>query len=217
MVLTLGFESWCSSAFHRVYYRAFRLGPDLQAGPLVDGDEGAYISEDPPIKGSVTQSDLLVEFRMSSIDALVHNRAAVRHFKLDADKPKRVNPLALSPRDFVDEWLNTDWRETAFWSESANRRSTREWHSKLHKDFVSGEFIYPTMHCPSTPDLWQVGIEFNDPATPIGAEPKGTYFLVRWRPPYQFTMVQVTDSPSAVCTEEDRKADDEPRTLFPAQ
>lgn len=129
---------------------------------------------------------------------------------------KRVDPLALNPGNFVREWLTHDWRETALWSESANRRSTREWHTKLHRDFVSGEFIYPTMHCPSTPDLWQVGIEFSDPATPIGAEPKGTYFLVRWRPPYTFRMVQVSDRTFPTCTEEDPKAD-ESQTLFPGQ
>jgi len=73
------------------------------------------------------------------------------------------------------------------------------------------------MHCPPTPDLWQVGVDFSDPPTPIGAKPKGTYFLVRWRPPYKFTMVDVSDHPSPACTEEDRAADDEYRTLFPVQ
>jgi hypothetical protein len=217
IVLTLGSESWCSSGWRHVYYRAFRLGPDLQAGPLVDGNEGAYFADDPPIRGSVTQNDVLVEFRIGSIDTLVHNRAAVRRYEFDADKPKRVDPLALSLRDFVEEWLNIDWIAAAFWSESADRGSMLDWHRKLHKDSVRGEFIYPTMHCPSTPDLWQVGVDFSDPPAPLGAEPKGTYFLVRWRPPYTFTMVKVGDRPSATCTEEDRKTDDEKRTLFPPQ
>ena len=89
-----------------------------------------------------------------------------------------------------------------------------DWHRKLHKDSVHGNFIYPTMHCPATPDLWQVGVDFSHPPTPLDAEPKGTYFLVRWRPPYTFTMVQVSDRASPNCTEEDRKVDDEPHTLF---
>jgi hypothetical protein len=92
-----------------------------------------------------------------------------------------------------------------------------ELHGKLHKDIVSGVFIYPTMHCPTTPGMWQVGVDFSDPSAPIGAEPKGIYFLVRLRPTYRFTMVQVSDIPSPECTEEDCKADDEPHTLFPPQ
>ncbi|MGA2599553.1 MAG: hypothetical protein ABSH09_21475 [Bryobacteraceae bacterium] len=41
-----------------------------------------------------------------------------------------------------------------------------DWHKKLHKGFVAGEFIYPTMHCPAKPDLWQVGVDFGDPLAP---------------------------------------------------
>lgn len=161
--------------------------------------------------------DVLVEFTVRSIDAGVHSRQAVRHYKIDGDQVRRTDPLALSPRDFVDEWLTHDWRDAAFWSESPNRRSASDWHKKLHKGFVAGEFIYPTMHCADAPDVWQVGVDFSEPPTPIGAEPKGNYFLVRWRPPYQFTMVEVSDHASPACKEEDREIDDELNTLFPIQ
>lgn len=215
IVLTLGTEPWCSSAWHSVYYRAFRLGPDSGAAPLVDGNELAFLGDDPPIQGSVTRNDVLVEFAIRSIDSGVHNRRAVRHYKIAASPVRRTDPLALSPRDFVDEWLTHEWKETAFWSEGANRGSMRDWHDKLHKE--SGDFRYPTMHCPAAPDLWQVGINISNPVTPIDIEPKGTYFLVRWRPPFQFSMVEVGDHPWIACTEEDRRADDEHRTLFPVQ
>ena len=62
VVLTLGSESWCQSFLHDVYYRAFRLGPDPEARPLVDGADWARIDDDPPIHGSVTVNDVLVEF-----------------------------------------------------------------------------------------------------------------------------------------------------------
>jgi len=39
IALTLGAESWCSSVWHRVYYRAFRLGPFPDASPLLDGSQ----------------------------------------------------------------------------------------------------------------------------------------------------------------------------------
>jgi hypothetical protein len=216
VVLTLGTQPWCSSNWREVYYRAFRLGPDQGAAPLVDGAEVAYLGVDPPIEGSVARDDVLVEFAVGSIDGGVHSRRAVRHYKINGDQVKRIDPLALSPRDFVDEWLTHEWKEAAFWSESANRGSARSWHTRLHKGFVSGEFIYPTTHCPATADLWQVGVDFSDPPTPIGVAAKGTYFLVRWRPPYRFTLVDVSDHPSSGCTEEDRKADEE-RTVFPVR
>ena len=214
MVLTLGIEPWCTSNWHDVYYRVYRLGPDLEPKPLVDGDEWAYLGNR-PIQGSITSDDALVEFTTSSIDGGVLIREAIRHFSIDHGKVKRIDPLALSPRDFVDEWLIHPWRESVFWSESAQRATMMDAHLKLHKDVVAGEFIYPTMHCPATPDLWQVGVDFSDSPTDQDTKPKGTYFLVRWRPPYHFTMVQVTDQPVSACNEEDRRADDERRTLFP--
>lgn len=216
LVLTLGSESWCSSTWHRVYYRAFWLGPDLLGAPLLEGAEWANVSNDPPIQGSVTPNEVLVQFAVRSIDVAVLARTAVRHYRIIGNEIKRIDPFALRPRDFVDEWLVHEWKDSAIWSESANRPLMRDSHRRLHKDVVQGEFIYPTMHC-KTPDLWQVGVDFSDPPPPIGAPPKGTYFLVRWRPPYQFTMVQVGDRPWPACVEEDRAADEEHRTMFPGR
>jgi hypothetical protein len=217
IVLTLGSEPWCSSNLHDVYYRAFRLGPDPDARPLVEGAEWAFVADDPPIHGSVTNKDVLVEFTIIG-GVGGDNYQAVRHYKIDGDEVRRIDPLALRPRDFVSEWLRHDWKEAAFWSESSNRVSMRDRHGKQHQPQFSGEFIYPTMHCPTTPDLWQVGVDFSEPPTPIGTKPNNvTYFRVRWRPPYRFTMVQVSDHPSPNCTEEDRTVDDESPTLFPPQ
>ena len=214
LVLTLGSEPWCSSTLHDVYYRAFRLGPDPEVRPLVEGAEWARIDADPPIHGSVTATDVLVEF--SIVGGVDIGYRAVRHYRIGHDEVRRIDPLALSPLNFVYEWLAHEWKEAAFWSEDDNRRSMSDWYNKLHKDRARGEPILPTMHCPTTPDLWQVGIDFSDPPTPLDAPPNGTYFVVRWRPPYQFTMVQVSDRPSPACTEQDRRAD-EGRTLFPAE
>jgi hypothetical protein len=213
LVLTLASESWCSSNWHRVYYRAFRLGPDLQAAPLVSGAEYAYLgSHDPPIQGSVGADDVLVEFTVGSIDSSVHSREAIRHYSITKNGVRREDPLALSPRDFVDEWIVSDWRESARWSEEANRPSMLQWHDKLKK--MTGEFIPPTMHCRNNPDLWQVG--FGDAQLSTDTELRGAYFLVRWRPPYRFGMVEVNDRPWPSCTDRDPKAD-APRTLFPVQ
>jgi hypothetical protein len=215
MVLTLGTQDWCASNWRDVYYRAFHLGPDMDAAPLVEGSDWAALFDDPPILGSVARDDVLVEYTIASIGGGA--REAIRHYKIDSGGATRVDPLALRPRDFVDEWLAHDWLEAAHWSEDANRRAMLNWHENLRKRSGGGEFIDPTMHCPVRPDLWQVGVDFSDPPTPIGVTAKGTYFLVRWRPPYTFRMVAVSDRPDPRCTEEDREDDDELRTLFPGR
>lgn len=85
----------------------------------------AYLARNPPIQGSVALNDVLVEFTVGSIDGGVHSRQAIRHYSIDQDQVQRIDPLALNPRDFVDEWLTHDWRAAAFWSDSASRRSVR--------------------------------------------------------------------------------------------
>jgi len=78
VLLTLGVQSWCSSGWHDVYYRAFRLGPDPSAPPMVEGDEWAYIAVDPPIQGSVTRDEMF--WSSSPFAALTPVSTAARRF-----------------------------------------------------------------------------------------------------------------------------------------
>ena len=210
VVMTLGSESWCMSNVHNVYYRVFRLGPDPSARPLVEGTVLAHIDGDRPIHGSVTVDDVLIEATgAGGLGGMPYE--VIRHYRFDHDTVRRIDPFALCPRDFVYEWLSNEWATVALWSESANRRTMLDLHEKLGKR--SGEFVYPTMHCPATPDLWQVGVDLGNPAT---FPPKATnYFLVRWRPPYDFRMVDVGDQPWPQCTEKDREAVSVRRTPLP--
>ena len=218
LVLTLGSESWCSSNWHDVYYRVFRLGPDQEAQPLVKGSEWTAVGwREPPIVGSISADDVLVEHLTRSIDTGILAREGVFHYEIQHGRVNRIDPFALGPRDFVDEWLKTDWRESSTWSESANRRTMRDWRGEFDKERATGEFLYPTMHCNTTPDLWQVGLDLTPDAEGPNTKPNQVYFLVRWRPPYRFRMVSVTDKPSPACTEKDAGADDPKRRLFPVQ
>ena len=92
--------------------------------------------------------------------------------------------MALSPQNFVEEWLTHDWKEAALRAGTPLRRNLLESHQGLRAP------------------------------TPTGAPPKGTLFLLRWPPPYRFTMVDAQSDPAPSCREEDRSAG-EPRTLFP--
>ena len=217
-VMTLGNHWGCASSWHPVYYRVWRVDPS-GSKLLIDDSEVAFLRTEIYAVGSIAQNridknspvDILIEFTEGSIDPGVHSREAIRHFLIDGDQVRRVDPVALSPRDFVDEWLTRSWHESASWSASPN---LQEWHRRLHVDYVGGEFSPPTMHC-QTPDLWQVAFEPSNAKKNFAPEPN-VYFLVRWRPPYHFTMVDVSGKPRPRCTQEDRQAD-EWRTLFSTQ
>jgi len=154
--------------------------------------------------------DVLIEFRGRSVDVGVLQRETVRHFLIDGDRVTRVDPVALGPRDFVDEWVTRPWEESVRWSGSA---SLRRWYANLQTDPVFRQFG-ETMHC-GTPDLWQVTFAPSAPKWNSARQP-GVYFLVRWRPPYHFTMVDVSAKPWPRCIEKDPDADAW-RTLFATQ
>jgi hypothetical protein len=216
LVLTLGQEPWCSSNWHDIYYRLWRLGLEIGAPRLLlEESEWAYLgTHDPPIQGSLGQDDVLIEFTVPSHDPVVHSYELVRHYSVMGDNVQRVDPVALSPRDFVDEWIGYSWAQSAPWSEPPLQALTA-WRERLRASSV--EFMESSFHCLTRPDLWQVGVNL----TTANQEKKErkeapAYFLIRWRPPYRFTMLNISNHPIPGCTEKDPEAD-MPRTLFPAQ
>ncbi|MBV8166893.1 MAG: hypothetical protein JO021_08875 [Alphaproteobacteria bacterium] len=208
LVLTLGHPPRCSSNWHPVYYRLWRLSPSRSIYRLLlDRSEQAFL---PSVLGSLSAHEALIEFRVGSLDHDLHNRPAVRHFRIDGAAVTQIDPIALSPRDFVEEWLTQTWDASERWTDARARSGLERWHERLQGDVRSGEFLDATKRCYRSADVWQVAIRFGDREKPIDA-----YFLVRWQPPYRFAMVAIANQTARDCTIEDPEADDR-RTLFPA-
>lgn len=220
LILTLGNSPWCSSVWHPAYYRIWHMAPS-RAQPLllVDREKvvdlGAFgpSASVTPVSNPAEQSkaiyDVLIELTVSSNDAAKLTYAMERHYRVEGNEVQRIDPVALSPGDFVDEWLQEPWTEAAAWTEPKSMAALERWHERGPG---SGEFDWPPMHCPQTPDLWQISFS---PYAKQQPDPT-TYFLVRWRPPYHFKMVDISQKPWPGCTEKDPDADEE-RTLFPVQ
>jgi hypothetical protein len=204
LVVTLGTHPWCTSSWQPIYYRIWqaRFGsgePKL----LLNENEIGFIAE--PIQVSVWPEDVLIEYAVSSIDAGVHNRRQIRHYVVKRGTIQRVDPVVLGPRDFADHWLSGPSNEILGRTAANVRTALENWRRKFKGPF---EFIGPTHHCTQERDLWQVGVQNPESERPLG------YFLMRWRPPYHFSMVGVSEHPWPNCAEKDRQAD-EFRTLFP--
>ena len=70
-------------------------------------------------------------------------------YAVEGDKVQRIEPIALSPKDFVDEWLSSRWEEITQWSEPG----LGEVHKRLR---LSGDTVFQDQveHCRS--GLWEV-------------------------------------------------------------
>ncbi|HEY1757774.1 MAG TPA: hypothetical protein VGG72_20550 [Bryobacteraceae bacterium] len=181
LVLTLGSRPGCSDAFQPLYYRVWALG---KPKPLLDAEETAYMGDYPPVTGSVSPNDVRIEFTAGGTGyGLGH--LAVRHFEMRGNAVKQIDPIAPTPRDFVEEWLAASWKQISTRSESPSLES---WHRKLHRDDGLGDFPDPPVQCSSDPALWQIGIRLH-------GVPAETFYLVRWRQPDRFTMLTIAEHP----------------------
>ncbi len=188
LILTLGTQAGCLT-FKEAYYRVWRLGTDT---PLLDKHELLYDEGDPPVWGKIQPGDLRIEFTAGG-GGYGYPHKAVRHFEIQGTTVKQVDPIAPTPRDFVEEWLAAPWQQSAGLAESP---ALQQWHQKLHRDDDEGDFPDHPVNCRSDPELWQIGTHLQD-------EPSH-YFLVRWRHPDRFTadrfrMVQISDHPIEAC------------------
>lgn len=185
LIVTLGSKPGCSNAFQPLYYRLWRIASN-SANPklLLDSSETAYIGAYPPALATLSSTDVRIEFTAGGT-GYGEGHQAERHFSVNAAGAKQVEPIAPTPRDFVEEWLAAPWKQIAPLSESP---SLEAWHTKLHRDDGMGDFPETPVQCSNDPSLWQIGIRLHD----VSGE---TYYLVRWRQPDHFTLAEIADHP----------------------
>jgi len=218
LVVTLGFHPWCSSNWQTLYTRLWRASDtNPTPRPLLDRGDSLYIGGDRIAAARLTPTDLLVEYRGNTIDADSIIRTHVLHYRIQAgDTLDRIAPVALSPNDFVDEWVTSTPPEAARWSDpAADPAALAALHLRATAALdVAADFGGAAKRCRSDPTLWQVSV-FGI-AGEGKADPPPVYYKVRWMAPYRFTLVDGGLRPFVGCDEEVAMPDDV-GTLFPAQ
>lgn len=219
LIATLGYSPWCSSNWQMLYTRLWRASATTPTpSPILDRRDELFMGGYFVAAARLTARDLLVQYEGRSIDSGLLTRMHVLHYRVAAgDKLARIAPVALDPQAFVEEWLASDWPQAEQWNE---RRSDDAMLARLHprapraaEDIVFGDFDDSLRRCRADPSLWQVAVTLD----PNGVAPlPPRYFMVRWMPPYRFTLVKAGHRPFAGCDESVVESD-EVGTLFPLQ
>jgi hypothetical protein len=216
LVATLGYGPWCSSTWSSLYTRLWRMsGATTSPKPLIDRADGLWWGDDDFGSAQLTANDLLVQRVDSSIDSGIHHRMHIRHYHIDGDnRVERIDPVALRPLDFVDEWLTTKWAEAESWLDPrANRAAARAIHGAFSPDHEF--YIFDgTKRCSGDQSLRQVTLDHEPNGSNDHTPPKSLYFRVRWTAPYMFRLVGVSNKPFNDCIVPDPDSDNE-ATLFP--
>jgi hypothetical protein len=220
-ILTLRFAVQCGSSWNGISYDLYRYSPQSTvAEPALSGMHDIWFGDDGPFV-RLTSDDLLMEMRDRSIDSEIHNRAHVLHFRTTDGNTARVEPVALQPQDFVDEWLTRPWSEMASLSDDEkseydNQTKLEKWHKFLGGNFGAGEFSL-VQSCSEKPNQWQIGVDLHSIQGKNLPEPLGVYFLVQQlEEPYRYKMTDISFSRQEGCPGESGPSLEKP-TLFPAK
>jgi hypothetical protein len=188
-VVTKSVSPWCSSTWSTITYSILRPLPHRREprALLTGADSIWWGAED---FGTLTARPTSVDLRFhaGSIDLGILNRLWIRHFSVVGDAVRRVQPVALSPADFVDEWIVSHWRDASAWSAKQKTGTLRPLHRRLHK---LHSFDYVSVHrCSDRPDHHQIELAHED-------DPP-YYFHVLGQAAYELSAIAT--KPDAACS-----------------
>jgi hypothetical protein len=66
---------------------------------------------------------------------------SIARYEVSGQKVSRIQPLAVTPEDFLDEWVQLNWEDASRWTSDSSQPGLQSWHSKLNSlEFDSTEF-----------------------------------------------------------------------------
>ena len=94
---------------------------------------------------------------------------SITRYEVSGDKITRLQPLALTPEDFLDEWVRLSWDEAGRWSSQSAAADLSKWHSRLSElayDSTELEFVQPCPQQSSADEVWLAGLWIDQKLNP---------------------------------------------------
>lgn len=205
-LVATGASPSCARSFAPVHYRVWSLKRGTAASLLVDAREDrAYVGRrDPAVSARFDGDVLLLEMDVASIDPTRHSRVAVQRLQFGKTGVIRVAPFALTPRDFVEEWLRAPWATSLQWTQAGARAALERIHADANASSLRASFSGPTEMCEGDENVVQVGVRL-----PTGER----FFRLKNDGAGAYEMRGADSVPAPGCTRPDSGLDT-PRTLF---
>jgi hypothetical protein len=184
----------CSSTWMAMAYSVYRLSAGgASAERLLAAQHDFWLTDAGP-EYILKPNELIIQFLGSSMDADIHNRTRIHRYSF-AGSVRRLDPVALQPQDFVEEWLTRPWTEM----QSRSAAGTRRWHGRLYAESVSAEY-QRVMPCTAKPGHWLIGLDIYRIGGKRLGKPRNAWFLVQDPGDFHYGMAAVGSSmPAAQC------------------
>lgn len=92
---------------------------------------------------------------------------SIARYQIIGDETKRMQPMALTPEDFLDEWVQLNWDEAAH--SSSQSSELPKWHSLLNalaNDSTEFEFVQPCREQGAADKAWLAGLSIDQKLNP---------------------------------------------------
>jgi hypothetical protein len=119
---------WCQSMWQGLRYDLSRPGPGGGAAHIFYSKRVDTYLGDETAKMHAASGSFEIRHDGPSIDGGILIRPHVDHYAIAGDRVRRIQPVALSLRDFVDEWIVSPWAEAASWSTGTGMKAA---HARL--------------------------------------------------------------------------------------
>jgi hypothetical protein len=179
LMLIKRLSAQCGSFSYQMSFELVRLSSNSSQGQsLFTGTHQFWFGEEEPVR--LTADEMLLELEGDSIAADIGRRTHVLRYRASAQSAERMDPVALLPQDFVDEWLTRPWSEMK--SRSAVPDDLKKWHEALQPSLSSANFRF-VQQCSERPNEVQIALDLT---------PRPAYFLVKGLPDHVYQMVDVS-------------------------
>jgi len=124
-------EPWCTSRWSG--YKIDLIEPEAGTARVVWHYQQGYVRENGP-RLIARQNGFELRLDVGTIESEQMVRKGVFRYVVDGDTVRRVGPIAVDGRGFVDEWLQLPWSEAKQWSVPEGL----EGFEKAHEAFARG-------------------------------------------------------------------------------
>ena len=181
---------WCTSRWSG--YKIDLIEPQAGAARLVWHDQHGFVIEsDPRLIARPNGFELRLD--VGTIESEQMTRKGVFRYVVDGDTVRRVAPIAVDGRGFVDAWLQSPWSEAKQWSVPEGLEGFEKAHEAFargHKD-ASVTYSYGPMRACLMKGQYEVEID---------AEPGGKQFYDIREGPNGYTMLNFGTTQDERCS-----------------
>ena len=131
-VATSHVKPWCSSTWSMIDYEVLRpTSIPTEPRVLLQDSRSMWWGSDDFGSLSAERDEFELRYTAASVDSDVHSRVYLRRYSVVGDTLTRIQPVAESPRDFVDEWSQSEWSEASSWTAPQARDRLQAVHAQL--------------------------------------------------------------------------------------